>query len=388
MTEERLTYRDAYEHLLDGFGLTGKDQNITVRNLRRAITEAYRRLPVLHHWAYFIRTTMIQAEATYDTGTIAYSTSTNQVTLSSGTWPTNAAFGVLIVSEVQYKIARRVSSTVIELDSNSKPDSTIAAGSTYRWARYRYLLPVDVGDIREIVNSQYLHTLRRVQAEDIFWRTQVLNTETYPSTWSMIRSEDYPGRWELWLSSTDASSRELRIIYDARMTSLPIEKINTGTITTVGDVVTFSSAVLTADCVGCVLRVSTDTKEPTPKVGSWIDEDTGHATRLPSDERVITQYTTTTTAVMNRALTSDVSGKAYTLSSHVDVNPSGQWELFMRLCEQQYDIITRADQSKQGASRGAARESLRAAMISDARKIEGVQRQTGWEPSVSNDTVS
>jgi len=297
-------------------------------------------------------------------------------------------FGSLIVSEVTYKIARRISSTVIELDSNMKPDAAIAAGTSYRWARFRYLLPVDVGDIREIINSQYLHTLRRVQTEDIFWRTQVLNTETYPSTWAMIRSEDYPGRWELWVSSADSASRELRIMYDARMTSLPIEEITTGTVTTVDDVVTFSSAVLTSDCVGCVLRVSTNTNKPTPKVGSWIDENTGHITRLPSDERVITQYTNTTTAVLNRALASDVSGKAYTLSSHVDVNPSGLWELFMRLCEQQYDIITRADGSKQGQSRAAAGESLRAACIADARGIEGVQRYSGWEPAVSNDSVS
>tara|TARA_R110002110_G_scaffold415556_1_gene650609 strand:- start:560 stop:1726 length:1167 start_codon:yes stop_codon:yes gene_type:complete len=388
MTEELLTYRDTYEHLLDVFGLTGKDQNQTIRMLRRAITEAYRRLPGLNNWAYYLRTTMVQTDATYATGTIAYSTSTNQVTLSSGTWPTNAVYGVLIISEVQYKIARRISDTVIELDSVSKPASTVAAGTSYRWARFRYLLPIDVGDIREVINSQYLHSLMRLPAEDIFWRTQVLNTETYPSAWSMIRSEDYPGRWELWFSSADASARELRILYEAQMTSLPIEEITTGTVTTVGDVVTFSSAVLTTDCVGCVLRVSTDTNKPTPKVGSWIDSDTGHVTRLPSDERVITQYTTTTTAVLNRALTSDVSGKAYSLSSHVDVNPSTMWELFMRICEQQYNIITRANEKDQMQSRGNMQEALRAAAIADSRRIEGVQRRTGFEPTVSNDSVS
>jgi hypothetical protein len=123
-------------------------------------------------------------------------------------------------------------------------------------------------------------------------------------------------------------------------------------------------------------------------VGSWIDSDTGHVTRLPSDERVITQYTTTTTAVLNRALTSDVSGKAYSLSSQVDVNPSTMWELFMRICEQQYNIITRADEKTQMMSRSNMQEALRAAAIADARRIEGAQRRTGFEPTVSNDSVS
>jgi len=388
MTEELLTYRDTYEHLLDVFGLAGSDQNVTVRNLRRAIVEAYRRLPGLNHWAYYLRTTMVQTDATYSTGTIAYSTSTNEATLTSGTWPTNAALGVLIISEVQYKIARRISSTVVELDSVSKPASTVAAGTSYRWARFRYLLPIDVGDIREVINSQYLHSLMRLSAEDIFWRTQVLNTETYPSAWAMIRSEDYPGRWELWFSSADASARELRILYEARMTSLPIEEISAGTVTTVADVVTFTSEILTEDCVGCVLRIATDTNKPTPRVGSWIDDDTGHVTRLPSAERIITQYTTTTTAVINRSLSSDVSGKGYSLSSQVDVNPSTMWELFMRLCEQQYDIITRANDKAQNQSRRNSQESLRAACIADARRIEGVQRHTGFEPTVSNESVS
>jgi hypothetical protein len=388
MTEELLTYRDAYEHLTDVYGITGSDQGMTVRNLRRAITEAYRRLPVLKRWAYFTRTTMVQTDATYTTGTIAYSTITGQVTLTTGTWPANATFGDLIISDVSYKIARRISDTIIELDAASRPALTVAAGTSYRWARFRYLLPIDVGDIREVIDSQYENSLIRSNTQDIFWGTATLSTESYPSSWAMTRSLDYPGRWEIWLSSAETSARELRIQYDARFTSLPIEEISAGTITTVADVVTFTSAILTEDCVGCVLRIATNTDKPTPRVGSYINDDVQDVVRLPANERVITQFTNATTAVINRSLPSDVTGVAYSLSSHIDLNPSLMWELFMRLCEQQYDIITRADHKTQALSRNSAQEALRAAAIADGRRIESIQGRGGRLPTVSNDSVT
>lgn len=389
MTEELLTYRDAYESLLDTFNLVGKDQDRTIRNLRRAIVDGYRKLPVLHNWRYFIRTSMIHTTAEYSTGTIAYSTSTNQVTLTSGTWPADAEFSHLIVSDKQYKVARRISDTVLELDTNSKPSADITAGTSYRLGRFRYLLPIDVGDIREVINSEQLMRLKQCDPSDLFWRNSALNTETYPTAWTMVRSEDYPGRWELWLSSVDTSIRELKILYSARTTSLPIEEISSGTVSVSDDTATFSASVLTEDCVGCVLRISSTSNKPTPRVGSWIDDQTGHVTRLPDYERVITKYTNATTAVLNREISAGVTTKGYSLSSHVDVNPSGMWELFLRLCEEQYDIITRADPEKIRQSQGLSMIALRNAMVADSRRIEPVDSHDyAVSPIVSNESVT
>ena len=137
MTEELLTYRDAYEHLLDVLDLAGQDSDRLARSLKRAITEAYRKLPELHDWRYFQRVTMVHTSPAYNTGTIEYSSSTNKVTLSGGVWPDDAEFSHLIVDQSTYKVLRRESDTVIELDTNYKPSADIAAGTTYRLGRLR-----------------------------------------------------------------------------------------------------------------------------------------------------------------------------------------------------------------------------------------------------------
>lgn len=391
MTEELLTYRDAYEHLLDVLDLAGQDSDRLERSLKRAITEAYRKLPELHDWRYFQRVTMVHTSPAYNTGTIEYSSSTNKVTLSGGVWPDDAEFSHLIVDQSTYKVLRRESDTVIELDTNYKPSADIAAGTTYRLGRLRYLLPVDVGDVRAVMNTEQTFQLQRMQTAEIFWHNSAQNLDAFPTGWSMIRSEDYPGRWELWLSTVDSTTRELRVHYDARNISLPVfdEREGTVSVSDGGDTATFSSSVLTSDFVGAVLRIGRTGSPPTPRVGSYSEASGNTVVRLPDHERVITQYTTSTTCVLSRPVTPAVSGKGYTLSSIIDVNPSGMWELFLRIAESQYDIITRADQSKQVASERAMIQALRVAMIADGRRIDGVD--TGYSVSrldVSNTSVT
>lgn len=386
MTEELLTYRDAYEHLLDTTGLVGKDQDSTVRLLRRAIVEAYRKLPTLHDWAYFNRTTMLHTDASYSTGTIAYDYATNVLTLTGGTLPTNAAYGHVVIGEQEYKVARRLTATTLAFDANSRPSDDVAASTAYRWGRHRYLLPIDVGDITSINDNVSHNNLIRVEPEQLFWRMQYTNTETFPTTWAMVRSEDFPGRWELWFASTDTTIRELQLLYTTRFTSLPIEQI-TGTVGITDDIATMTTAVLTSDCVGAVLRYGTGTSLPTPRVGSW-DADAGESVLvLPEGELIITQFTSTTVAVLSRPLASAVTTRGVTISSHIDVNPSSMWELFMRLCEYQYDVITRADQSKQMQSEANWRNAFVQARIADARRPGTSNTWPVW-PTVSNDEVN
>lgn len=389
MTEELLTFQDAYEHLADVFNLVSKAHDRSKRNMQRAITEAYRRLPELYSWRYYVRETMVATTGTYSTGTIAYSSSTGVVTLTGGTWPADAEFSSVIIDNVLYRVSRRLTDTTLELDTNIRPPEDIAAGTSYEIARFRYLLPVDVGDVRRVINGDLDLVLSRSTPDELFWLNVAQNTESYPTSYCVARSEDYPGRWELWLSSSDTTRRELTIQYDARHSSLGILTENDGSVavSSDADVATFTDGpTLTEDYVGCVLRIGSDGETPTPRVGSYLSGPIGHVTRLPAYERVVTQVTNGTTAVLNRPIPEDLSsGRGYTLSSHIDVNPSGMWELFMRLCEQQYDIITRADPSKLQQSRTAAMESQRLAQIADGKMIPVHERPYGVSPRVIED---
>lgn len=375
MNNALLTFHDVYEHLLDMFELYGKDEEGIVRRLRRAISSAYRNLTTMANWRYFVRETMVTTDTKYATGTVEYSSSTGRVTLTGGTWPTDAIYGFVSISDVRYPITRRISSTIVELDENARPAADVASGTSYEWFRYRYLLPLDVGEIRQVTDAASAYELRSVTQEYAFWRSEILNADTFPNYYGVFRSRLHHGRWELWLGVSGSSARQVRIQYQARLANAFIDEIASGTVDTTDDTFTLSSAVLTEDCVGAVLRIASDANKPTPRFGSYDDTDSAHTENFPESERVITQYSSTTAGVMNRPLSSDVSTKGYTISTLIDVDPGSMWVLFLRECEYQYRILAQSSPQEIALAAQIRDEALRMARIDDGPKLKN-ERQT------------
>ena len=365
MAAPLLTYRDAYEHLLDVFWQVGKNVGIQDRRLRRAIMEAYRLLPSLHDWEYFRGTASILTSPP-ETHTATYTASTKRVVIGSGTWTEDATAGSVLISSVRYPVSRRVNDTTIELGSGPADD---VSSSSVKWQRFKYLLPLDVGDVTQVVDPLQYTPVLRVTPSETFWWTEVVNSNTYPVSWSLFPSAQYPGRLEMWLSGSGQTQRTLRYLYRQRATKLTVDEINSGTVSVTDDVATFSSSVLTANCVGAVLRVSSDADAPTSDYGRMErDPSTGDETivlRPAESEVIISSVTSGTEAVLLSPIALNVSTRGYTLSSHINVNVEGMWELFLRLCEEQYDVVTRAESAIRRVSYEARMESLRAAMIAD-----------------------
>lgn len=366
-----LTYRDAIDHLIDVNNLDGKDVQDVKRRVRRAVKEACQKLTSIHEWESFRYTGMFETTAPYETGTIAYSASTKRVTLTSGTWPTDAAFGDIIISDSRYLVSRRISDTVIELDEYQRPGSDVASGTSYRWVRPRYVLPLFVGDIRELTDIALLSLLRRIQPDDQFWYSEAWNITGAPSAWALVESRQRPGQWEIWLSSVPADIRRFRYLYQVRWYGTEVEELITGTVSVTDDVATFSSAVLTDACKGAVLRVSDSTTHlPTSDVGRYDPVTKDVIYNPPASEFIITSVTNTTTAVLNQAASSAITAKKFTISSHLQLNTEAMRELFGRMCEYQYNILSRADMNVVNFSRGLMLDALRLAMAADARNMD------------------
>jgi hypothetical protein len=364
-----LTYRDAYEHLLDVYNQVGRAVGAQDRRIRRAVIEAYRLLPSMHDWAYFRKTATIETTLPETHASAVYTTADNLVTISTGTWNADARFGAVVIGNVRYSVKRRVSDTVIELDSGPDDDVT----ESIRWQRFRYLLPADVGDIISVIDPRQYFDIRRVPPVETYWWNEVVNAETYPLVWSLIASTDFPGRWELWLSGSGQTQRTLSYYYLMRHTNLVVDELSTGTVSVDGDTATFSTSVLEDKHVGCVLRVSSDATAPTSQYGKYNkDAVTGVESNIlnPAEtEAIITEKTSGTVAVLSETGIASVSGRGYTISSHINVNYEGMWEFFLRLCEEQYDIITRADTAIRNVSRATRLEAMRAAMIADGALV-------------------
>ena len=364
-----LTYRDCIEHLIDVCNLDGKDVTQISRKLRRAVREACNKLPAMYDWEFLRLTGMFTTSIPYDTGTIEYVESTRLLTLTSGTWPTDAQFGDVLIENKRYMVQRRVSSTVLLLDEYQSPSDDIAAGTDYTWIRSRYLLPYFVGDVNEIVDIAVQNVVRRIMVEDNFWLSEGYTTGS-PSFWSLIPSRHRPGLWEIWLSSCPDEVRQYRYLYKTRWATNEVEELNTGTVAVAADVATFSSAILTSACVGAVLRVSSSTTQPTSVIGKYDTVTKATVLNPPASEHIITSVSSTTVALLNEAVASNVTGKAFTISSQVALNTEGMLEFFFRLLEYQYAIISRADGETKGISESLMLDAYKIAMGSDSRKMD------------------
>ena len=364
-----LTFRDCIEHLIDVCNLDGKDVDGVSRKLRRSVREACNKLPAMYDWEFLRLTGMFTTSIPYTTGTVAYVLATRLLTLTGGTWPSDAQFGDIVIDNRRYLVQRRESDTVLLLDEYESPKEDFAAGTSYTWARSRYLLPYFVGDIRELVDTAVENKIKRIFIEESFWISEWFVTGM-PSSWSLIPSRHRPGRWEVWLSSSPNDVRQYRYMYNNRWATNEVEEINTGTVAVAGDVATFSSGVLTSACVGAVLRVSSTTTQPTSVYGKYDTVTKATVLNPPASEHIITTVNSTTEALLNEAVVSDVSGKAFTISSQVALNTEGMLEFFYRLCEHQYSIISRAESKEVARVRELMLDAYKIAMGSDSRRVE------------------
>lgn len=363
-----LTYSDAYEHLLDVFHQSGKDTGRSARVLRRAIVEAYRILPSLHDWEYYRRTYNLNTVVPSSYSSAVYTAADNLVTLTGETWPGSAEFGSVVIDSVRYPIASRISDTVVEIQGGPGEDVT----ETMRYHQFRYLLPLDVGDVTEVVDSTFFKVLTRKNVPEIWFWQETVNTETYPLSWCVFPSESRPGRYELWLTGTGAASRSIRYMYRARNTGLSFTDVESstanGNVSVSGTTATFSQSILNSNHVGAVLRISSDTSAPTSQFGRLV-KNTANGTytnviNVASEERLIASVSSSTEAILTQSATT-ASTKGFSLSPHIDLNYEGMWELFLRICEEHYDIMTRAEAPIRRTSKAERMQALRIAMGAD-----------------------
>lgn len=369
MSSRYVTFQDAYEHLLDFFDQQNKDVGVKSRRLQRSIQKAYRTLPGLARWSYFTGTGAINTTLP-STHTITYTASTGLATIETGTWNADAIYGAITISNTRYEIKRRVNDTTVELRDGPSANYT---GST-RWQRFRYPLPFSVGDVVSITDPRQYFDIRRVDKSQTWWWQQVINAETFPLVWSLFPSREKPQFWEVWLSGSGDIERTLTYLYDKRMANLSVLETKNATSATVGisgDVATFSTSVLTDDMVGCVLRVSSTASHPTGYLSREerdpVKNRYTEVNNPPASEHLITAVNSGTEAILQHSA-STVSSKGYSVSSHIDLNPGPMTDLFYRLCEEEWDIQSRAESPVRKQSSQDAQVALRRALIDDGRR--------------------
>mgnify|MGYP005815005575 CR=1 FL=1 len=345
-TPDLFTYQDALEHL-EAHTLGGA-MDAERRDFRSAVLGAYPDLASRYDWLYYHTEHDIRLEATYSTGTIVYDhtggTNEREVTLSGGTWPTNATDGRIKISDVRYPIDTRVSSTVITLPESANPGADIAALTTYTWLRSRYALPADFKDMDPPHTESSYFNQRPVSLDSIMAFERHVRASSNPPRWYAIGPDpNRYGQMSMYVQYEPNTAEGLRFFYRRFPRRLKYSDSSTGTVSNSGTTITLtgtgspseaSAASFSSDMVGAVIRFGTSTTKPSGVRGlnPW------------QEQRIITAYTDANTVTVDSAPSATYSGVKYVVSDPLDLRPT-MIEPFLRGCEWKLSLSRRSAES-------------------------------------------
>lgn len=370
-TTQLFTFQDCCELIWESFNPASKPpKDRELRMAKTACITAYRDLVNIHPWTYYQRRTTLATEADYSTGTVGYDhtggTYERQLTLATGTWPTNAARGCVKISSVSYDIEDRKSTSVVTLTANSNPGADVAAGTSYLWYRDAYPLPVNFRKLQNIIDCTVPgRCMEWVSPASHLFSTRVWGGVGDPEQFTIRNDGDYIGSLSIIFSPVPDTAKSYDLLYDATPLPLQTYKYATGTIScTAGDTtVTGSGTSFSANHVGAVMRFTTSTAfEPTDTVGLVDGNNNPYIA-----QRIITTVGSTTSLTIDSAVsaTTSISGAKYTISDAIDVEPTTMRSYFEASCMYHYARLTK--RKEQGELLGYAHRTLLEAMAADSR---------------------
>lgn len=321
------TYRDAVTSTMDFIG-SSTTTEIARRDARRAVQAAYREVASAAHWSYLYQRGRIDTVASYNTGTITYTNSSRALTLASGTWPTWAQLGTVLISNVPYEVASRDSSSQLTLSELSNPGADVAAGTSYTIYQDTYALPADFvscGPLFETTTSIY-----PVYVPPSEWldRGRLIKTPSTPMAYTFTSDPKYFGTMAVRFWPPPSSVWHYDYLYLRRPRQIRIESVSDGsvTVTSGASAVAGTSTAFTSDMVGSIIRVSSSTTN-LPESLEWQ-----HAY---DQQRTITAYTSSTSVTVDNTWDTTRTGVKYIVSDPIDIEAGGMLNAFLRCAELQ-----------------------------------------------------
>lgn len=331
-----VTFADLLDHAL---GYLGGDAGVANSDrARRAVLAAYQELPQRHPWSAYQGVGRLVTNASYNTGAVEFDytggSSELLVTLSDGTWPAWAADGTLVIADVPYEVAERLSDTTLTLEPTTNPGEDVAAGTAYTLYRDTYAAPSDLLAGAEMV------------VDSVAWRLLYRR----PADWAQLRRRNTgPAKPRAFTVTGDGATAggpafrfwpppdaryAIDFLYKRRPRAISIDRRDAGTVTTTSGSATVTGAgtAFTAAMAGSVLRVGTS---PTVKP-------TGAGGNDPAAfEGVIGEVASATSLTLTAAATATLSGRAHVVSDPADIDQDVQLRLLYRLIERQCRAMAR-----------------------------------------------
>ena len=325
-----------------------------------AVQAAYREVGYKRGWKYLQRFERITTVAPYSTGTITYDhtggTFERELTLASGTWPTEAANGWVRIDDVDYEIDERKSGTVVTLTERANPGADVAAGTTYQFYKDTYKFSATVAALMFPPSHQTFYGMHQIDlGEWLELRTR--STASGVPTHYALGPHPHYGYWAMYLWPYPTTADVINLMAHHRPRHLIVTgkaaADRDGTVTSSGTTVTGVNTAFAAKHVGSVLRFSPDA----------VDLPTGTSGRNAAQyERKVIAVASTTSLTIDSSLTVS-SGVKYSISDPVDFHES-MLNYFRRAIDMELSMLQPRGKLPDAAA--GKREAMIAAFEADA----------------------
>lgn len=359
----RYTAHDAQERTIRYLGANASKS--AKEDARIAIYDAYREITTAAHWTYLWASTRLNLNGVYSTGTIAYDHTggayERMVTLTSGTWPSWARLGRLVIAGISYKPERRISDSIIVLDSVQNPGADVASSTSYSLYQDTYELPTDFW-ATEAPNREAIGGMRFVRPQ--MWASRIRyipDVSGIPLFYTLTGGE---GRIVMQVNPPSEEDRTIDLLYLRKPRQISTWDYSTGKATV--NTGTFPKRVtltdggtFTAGMVGSVIRLSSAAATlPTGYEGD----------NPPAEERTIKVYISSTQVEVDEDFDASYTETAYRISDPIDIEDL-QMNAFWRCVEKQ-SCITRIMKETRDFAFIAYQQALALAREADSRILE------------------
>ncbi len=353
------TYSDAIVALQDWAGFTGSAPPDTLRKVKRSIENSYRALTYLKNWSYYEYRGRINSNPMYNTGTIAYTNSTRTVTLTGGTLPSNTNLCILRIGPVDYPVVNgsaNIGAGTFQLSVNTNPNADIAAGSPYTLYQDTYPLPVNFKNMGTLRDCNRSSVLQFMSPNEFVASRMLLQSPAIPYRYTLRGDPSYLGIESIsfYPPPDQFYQYDYMGIRQPRPFTVPVP-YNTGTVASSGTAITGTGTTFNSNMIGCILRFSGSTTIPTGTVGL----------NPYTVQRVVTSFTSSTVIGIDQSLSAEVSGVGFEISDPIDMESSGMYTAFLRLCELELGQLMNRDDVSRLRSQYTMAERL--ALESDQR---------------------
>lgn len=348
------TFQDAYEHLCLVFGI--QSTTINDRKCRAAVLQAFNDFVGARRWNRYQSLLRIVTSARQTSSTITYThtggSSERMVTLASGTWPTWAELGELVIDSVVYPVDKRVSSTVLTLYEAYNPGANVAAGTSYAIQRDTYSLPDDFYQMGRLIDVQSRRLLWFETPEEQLLRKRAVSWTGIPTGFAVVSHPKYTGGLAVRFDPIPTTARTFDGMYWRSPRSLRLVTYATGTVSVTAGTATVTGAATPAWTTqangirpGAVIRFGLDGTNAVTSTQGYLS---GYYPFV--EQGVIRSIDSATQITLEQATTYTHAAVKYTISDPIDMEAGAQLNYFWRLLEAKYAQL---DSRQDAAARAA-----------------------------------